>query len=355
LRPAATTVTILAVRGSGPAVAVPLAELPALVADQSDATRFWVDIGGPMDETALHIVSDVFHFHPLAVEDCFGSRVHPKIDEYEGYVYIITHGLSTASTPEELETIELDAFVGPRYLVTYHASPSRSVTAVLEAVRRGPDLLHRGPAALLHAVLDRQVRGIEPVIDGIDDRIAEMEERAVVRPCPEDLRALLALRRNILGLRRWLSHQRDVLARLSRNEVPVGGPQDALQFRDLYDHLQRFTDLLENYRELTTSIQDVSLTVTGNRLNEIMKFLTVFTAVLMPLTVITGVYGMNFEHMPELHWRWSYPVVLLVMLLTAAGVLGYFRWRGWLGGDAPLDPPPETRRRPADKKPSERR
>jgi magnesium transporter len=350
-----TTVTILAVRAEAAAVSVPIAELPGLLADRSDDLRLWVDIGGPADETALHIVRDLFHFHPLAIEDCFEARVHPKIDEYEGYVYIITHGLSPGSTPEVLETIELDAFVGPRYLVTYHASPSRSVSGVQEAILRGPDLLHRGPAAVLHAIFDRQLHDIEPVIDAIDDRIAQMEDRAVLRPCPEDLSALLGLRRNILGLRRWLSHQRDVMARLSRNEVPVGGPQEALQFRDLYDHLQRFTDLLENYRELTTSIQDVSLTVTGNRLNEIMKFLTVFTAVLMPLTVITGIYGMNFEHMPELHWRWSYPVVLAVMLLTVASVLAYFRWRGWLGGEGALDPPPENRRRAeAEKKSSER-
>jgi magnesium transporter len=324
-------ITVLAVKGkSGAAVEAPVADLKALLADHH--TRVWVDIGGAMDKAALSVVTEVFHFHPLAVEDCFGARAHPKVDEYDGYVYVITHGLAPDSTPEEARTIELDAFVGPRYLVTYHVQPSRSVTEIQEAVRRGPDLLRLGPAAVFHAILDRQAQGIEPVIDGIDDRIAELEERAVGRPSSADLSLLLSLRRNILQLRRWMTRQRDVVARLARNELPLGGPQEALQFRDVYDQLQRFTDLLENYRELTTSIQEVSLTVTNNRLNEVMKFLTIFTATLMPLTVITGIYGMNFEHMPELHWKWGYPGVVAIMLLTMTGVLWYFRRRGWMGG-----------------------
>jgi magnesium transporter len=322
-------ITIFAVRGSGPAQTVPVEQLRGLLADPE--AQVWVDLGGPMNETALEIVRDVFHFHPLAVEDCFGSRAQPKVDEYEGYVYLITHGLSASSLPEEPNTIELDAFVGARYLVTYHRQHSRSIAAIQESVRGGPDLLRRGPGALLHAILAHQVQGIGPVIDALDDRIGELEDRAVTRPRRGDLAMLLALRRSVLHLRRWLTRQRDVVGRLGRGELRVGGPHEALHFRDVYDDLQRFTDLLENYRELITSIQEASLTVTNNRLNEIMKFLTIFTATLMPLTVITGIYGMNFAHMPELRWRWGYPVVLVVMLVTALGVLGYFHRRGWLG------------------------
>jgi magnesium transporter len=340
-------ITILATRGKDDkAEQVDVSELQALLKD--DKARVWVDIGGPMDKAALAIVRDVFHFHPLAIEDCFGSRAHPKVDEYEGYVYIITHGLSARSSAEDLETNELDAFLGPRYLVTYHARPAESLSAVLDAVRRGGDFLRLGSPTLLHAILDRQAQGIEPVIDGIDDRIAELEERAIGRPSSADLALLLALRRNILHLRRWMSRQRDVVARLSRNELPLGNPQEALQFRDVYDQLQRFTDLLENYRELTTSIQEVQLTVTSNRLNEIMKFLTIFTATLMPLTVITGIYGMNFEHMPELHARWGYPAVLGAMLLVALGMVWYFHRRGWIRSAEPEAPsPPAARAAPA--------
>jgi magnesium transporter len=334
--------TILAVRDDGQVSAgLAAADLPRLLADP--ALQVWVDIAGPADEEAHAVVRDVFHFHPLAIEDCFGAREHPKVEAFDGYLYIISHGLTADSTPQETRTIELDAFLGQRFLVTYHAQPSRSVETVKEMVRRGDgDPSRRGPAELLHAILDRQAEGIEAVIDAIDERIAELEERVLLRPRPADLALLLALRRSILHLRRWMSKQRDVMSRLARNEFALVGQAQALLFRDVYDHLQRFTDLLENYRELTTSVQEAYLTMASNRLNEVMKFLTVFTAVLMPLTLIAGIYGMNFEHMPELHWPMGYPLALVAMLLTALGMLWFFRRKGWLGADpaVSLEPPP---------------
>jgi magnesium transporter len=134
-----------------------------------------------------------------------------------------------------------------------------------------------------------------------------------------------------------------VVMRLARNEFNLGTPQEAVPFRDVYDSLQRFTDLLENYRELSTSVQEAYLTVTSNRLNETMKYLTIFTAVLMPLTVITGIYGMNFEDMPELHWKIGYPMVLGTMAITAILVLRFFRRKGWIGEGSDAPPPPHDR------------
>jgi magnesium transporter len=214
---------------------------------------------------------------------------------------------------------------------------------VQELVRRGSDLLRRGPTGLLHAILEEQAHRIEPVLDSIDEHIAELEERVVTRPRSRDLAVLMALRRNILHLRRWMTKQRDVVMRLARNEFNLGTPQEALPFRDVYDSLQRFTDLLENYRELSTSIQEAYLTVTSNRLNETMKYLTIFTAVLMPLTVITGVYGMNFEDMPELHSKIGYPLVLGAMLATAVIVLVFFKRKGWIGDTSDAAPPAHDR------------
>jgi magnesium transporter len=324
-------VTILATRDDELLAEPKVEDLPRLLADKK--VNLWVDIEGQPDEQAQHIVRDVFKFHPHAIEDCFGAREHPKIVSYDSYVYVITHGLSASSTPERPETIELDAFISKRYLVTYHAKPSRSVGQVIDLVKRSGDLLRRGPAAVLHAVLERQADGIEDVIDGIDESIAELEDRVVVRPKPGDLRVLLRLRRAILQLRRWMTRQRDVVMQLARNEFSLSGPQEMMAFRDVYDHLQRFSDLLENYRELTTSVQEAYLTMTSNRLNEVMKFLTVFTSVLMPLTVLAGIWGMNFEHMPELHKRWGYPVALGTMVAVGAAMLWFFHRRGWIGRD----------------------
>jgi magnesium transporter len=331
-------VFIFTARGNDPIREASVDELPRLLEDPE--VRLWVDLSGPMDDTAQKIAGDIFKFHPLAIEDCFGAREHPKVEAYDGYIYVITHGLAEGSSAEHHDTVELDAFVGKRYLVTYHAKPSRSIATVEELVRRGSDLLRRSPVSVLHAILEEQAHRIEPVLDSIDERIAHLEEQVIVRPRSRDLALLMALRRNILHLRRWLTKQRDVVMRLSRNEFNLGTPQEAMLFRDVYDSLQRFTDLLENYRELSTSVQEAYLTVTSNRLNETMKYLTIFTAVLMPLTVITGIYGMNFEDMPELHWKVGYPLVLGSMLVTAVGVIWFFRRKGWIGEEPQAPPPP---------------
>jgi magnesium transporter len=333
-------ITVFAARGNEPGHEEPAERLPELLDDSK--VKVWVDITGPMDEAAQAMVRDVFKFHPLAIEDCFGALEHPKAEAYDGYVYIVTHGLAEGSNDEKHDTVELDAFVGKRYLVTYHAKPSRSIAGVAELVKRGADLVRRGPVVLLHAILELQALRIEPVLDSIDDRIAELEERVITRPRPTDLATLMALRRNILHLRRWLTKQRDVVMRLARNEFNLGTPQEAMLFRDVYDSLQRFTDLLENYRELTTSVQEAYLTMTNNRLNETMKYLTMFTVVLMPLTVITGIYGMNFEHMPELKSHLGYPLVLGTMAATAGAVLWFFKRKGWMT----VDRVPKRRRMP---------
>jgi magnesium transporter len=330
-------ITILAVRGEGELMQdLSADELPRLLA-LSDV-KLWVDIAGEMTQDDLRVVRDVFKFHPLAIEACFGEREHPKAESYDGYIYVITHGLTEGATAEATDTIELDAFLGKQFLVTYHAKPSRSVAAVRDMVQRGGDPLRRGPVLVFHTILEQQVERIEPVLDDTEERLAELEERVMRRPRPGDLAGLLAMRRNILRLRRWVTKERDVVLRLARNEFGLVGPHEAMLFRDVHDSLIRFTDLLENYRELTTSVQEAYLTMANNRLNETMKYLTLFTAVLMPLTVIAGIYGMNFEHMPELKWRHGYPMAIGVMLATAFGVIWFFRRKGWIGQERDAAP-----------------
>ena len=323
--------------GSGEILAdVPLERLPALLAEPG--TFVWVDLTDPYGEVELSIVRDIFKFHQLAIEDCFESRVQPKVDEYEGYIYLITHGLHSSSTAESAEIVELDVFVGPKYIVTHHGRSSRSVAAVTEMVLKSGLPLRRGPMVVLHALLDRQVDGFEAQLDGMEERISQLEDAVFARPSTSHVASLLAVKRSILQLRRWMSKQREVVLRLGRQELKLVKPQEAMLFRDVHDHLVRINDLLENFREMLTSIQEAYLSVTSNRLNEIMKFLTLFTAVLMPLTVIAGIYGMNFEHMPELHERLGYPTVLGAMALVSGGVLLYFRRRGWLGRTPGIEP-----------------
>jgi magnesium transporter len=323
-------------------------ELPALLKDPEVVV--WIDSWGTDNPAAVALARDLFHFHPLAIDDCFEVREHPKVEGFEDdYLFVITHGITAGSTPEKTETVELDAFLGKRFLFTYHEHPSRSVAATAELVRRnhgGP--LRRGPAAVLHAILDRQVDSIEPVLEALEERIEQVESRMLRRPQRSDLVGLLTLKRTTLHLRRWMTKQREVLLRLARNEFTLVPPQEAVLFRDVYDHVFRYTDWLETHREMITSMQETYLSITNLKLGEIMKFLTIFTAVLMPLTVITGIYGMNFEHMPELKQVWGYPAVLAFMALVATVVLLLFKRRGWLGSDGGL---PDDHRLPKHRSP----
>jgi len=317
---------ILALRGGAALPDVQVSDLPALLGDPQ--ARVWVDISGPPDDETRAVLRDLFRFHPLVIEECFEERERPKVEVFEGYLYCITHGLDPSSSAEHHDVVELDAFLGQQFLVTYHAKPSRSVEDALQAVRRTGEPLRRGPAALLQAILDRQADGIEPIIDDIETRLEVLEEHVLAAPQGSDLASLVALRRNIVHLRRWLGLQRDVVLRLSRQEFTLIPSSEAVMFRDTHDHLARFTEFLEIYRELTNSIQEAYLSVINNRLSENMRYLTLFSVVLMPLTLLSGIYGMNFEHMPGLKNPWGFPLLLGAMVATAFLVIGFFRRKG---------------------------
>ncbi len=306
-------------------------DVPRLLAEP--ATHIWIDLAGDATPESEHLLREVFRFHPAAIEDCFEARAHPKIEAFDDYVFVITHGLLRGSTAEDADVVELDAFLGKRFLVTHHEQESRSINAAATSMENGGSTLRRGPASVLHAILDRQVDSIEPVLDAVEERVEQLEERVFGRPQRADLATMLALKRTTLQFRRWMSKQREVVLRLSRNEFQLVAGHDAVLFRDVYDHLARFTDLVETHRDMIGSLQETYLSITNLRLAEIMKFLTLFTAVLMPLTVITGIYGMNFEHMPELKSTFGYPAVLGVMAVTSTCILWYFGRKGWIGGD----------------------
>ena len=316
-------------------VDAPVERLAPLLAERG--TRVWVDLGHPVGETDMAIVRDVFKFHALAIEDCFEERTHPKIEEYDGYLYIITHGLTAGATADSSEIVELDAFLGENYLVTHHSAPSRSVTTVLGFIERTGLPLRHSVTAVLHAILDRQADGLEAALDNIESRIDALEDAVFASPRNTHVASVLSVKRNILGLRRWTARQREVLLRLGRREFELIPAGDALLFRDVHDHLVRVNDLLEGFRDMLTSIQEAYLSAVSNRTNEIMKFLTLFTSTMMPLTVITGIYGMNFEHMPELKWWFGYPSVLIAMAVMATSILVYFRHRHWLGRPPKVD------------------
>ena len=315
--------------------------LPELLKDRS--VVIWVDMESPTEEDE-RVLLDVFKFHPLTVEDCHENRHYPKIEEFPGYLYFIVHGVRADTSPDRFNTIELDGFLGRNYVITYHHDTFRSIKNVKQLVRTSPILCRRGPAFLCHQILDQIVDFYSPVLDDFDERIDRLEEEIfnLKQPNNKILSQIMELKRSVLRMRRISVKQMDVILRMSRGEFPELIPEEMRPFyRDVHDHLTRVVDLAENYRDLISGSLEAYLSVVSNRLNEIMKVLTIFSAVMLPLTFIAGVYGMNFDHMPELHSRYGYIATLVVMILVALVMLFFFWWRGWLGNRATPEPQDE--------------
>lgn len=316
------------------------AEIPELLKDESAV--IWVDMERPT-EADERVLLDVFHFHPLTVEDCRENRHYPKVEEFDGYLYFIVHGVTADTSPERFNTIELDGFLGHNYVITYHHEMFRSIDNVKQQLRTTPIACQRGPAFLLHQILDQVVDFYSPVLDDFDDRIDRLEDDIFTlrRPNNEILGEIMDLKRSVLRLRRISGKQMDILHRMSRGEFSLVHEDMRPFYRDVYDHLVRVVDLAESYRDLISGSLEAYLSVVSNRLNEIMKVLTIFSVVMLPLTFIVGVYGMNFENMPGLHSPYGYYATWLFMLIVALVMLFYFKRRGWIGRSSE-DGPPEV-------------
>ena len=306
-------------------------KLPQLLQEQQSV--IWVDMEAP-SEADDHVLLDTFHFHPLTVEDCRANRHHPKVEEFPDYIYFIVHAVRTDSSPDRFNTVELDGFLGPNYVLTYHHEHFPSIDKVKQSIRSSPVTCQRGAPFLLHHIIDGIVDDYLPVMDDFDERINVLENDifALNRANKDILEEILGLKRSVLRLRRISSKQLEVLFRMSHGQFQlISGP--ALPFyRDIYDHLVRVTDLAESYRDLISGSLEAYLSVVSNRLNEIMKVLTIFSAVMLPLTFIAGVYGMNFDNMPELHWHYGYYMAWGIMIMLASLMLIVFWRRGWIGG-----------------------
>ena len=309
--------------------------IPKLLKD--DGLIFWVDFQAPT-EADDRVLLDVFKFHPLTVEDCRATRHHPKVEEFPDYLYFIVHAIRTDSSPDRFNTVELDGFLGPNYVVTYHHDEFTSINKVKQTVEVSPVTCQKGAAFILHHIIDNIVDEYLPVMDDFDERINVLEDNifSLGQPSNEILEEILGLKRSLLRVKRISSKQLEVLYRMSHGQFAlISGPVLPF-FRDIFDHLVRVTDLAESYRDLISGSLEAYLSVVSNRLNEIMKVLTIFSAVMLPLTFIAGVYGMNFDNMPELHSRYGYLAAWIIMLVVAGGMLYYFWRKGWIGR-GPMD------------------
>ncbi len=307
-----------------------VAQLPQLLQDES--LMIWVDMEKPT-EADDQVLLDVFKFHPLSVEDCRADRHHPKVEEFPEYLYFILHGVTANTDSVQFNTIELDGFLGRNFVVTYHHDMFRSINIVKQKVRSSPITCQRGSAYLLYQILDQLVDFYTPVLDDFDERLVELEDEIFSLTTPDNtiLERIQQLKRSILRLRRNSGKQLNILYRISNGEFKLIAPEMMPFFRDIHDHLTRIADLSESYRDLIGGALDSYLSVVSNRTNDIMKVLTIFSAIMLPLTFIAGVYGMNFENMPELKREYGYFIVVAIMIIVAVGMLIFFQRKGWIG------------------------
>ncbi len=302
---------------------------PELLTEFPEALH-WIDLEDPTMKEA-QILEDPFHFHPLAIEDCLSEVHHPKSDDYEDYIFIIVHGIRFDAPTDQFITRELDIFLGKNYLITHHRGPMRSITAAREQCGKNLQVaMPRGVDFLIHQVMDQMFEHYFPNLDAIEDKIQLVQVEVFEKPTRETLERIFILKRDVMQLRRICTPQREIVHRLSRGEFRVISPKGAIYFRDIYDNLYRIVDASFAYQDMVQGTLDAYLTAVSNRLNETMKRLTVIGAVFAALTVITGVYGMNFDAMPELHWRYGYPMVWGVMVLVTGGLIWYFRRKEWI-------------------------
>ncbi len=297
-----------------------------------DGAICWVDVHGLGDEGVLRSLARVFSIHPLALEDVVNVHQRPKVEPYEHNTFCVTRMILT-DTSGQLHEEQVSVFVGTNYVVTFQERTGDVFDAVRTRIRQGgPIMRSMGPGYLAYALVDAVIDGYFPVVEHYADRLEVLEDEVIADPHAELVERIHDIKRELLALRRVIWPQREALGALIRSEAPQFGEAVRIYLRDSQDHCAQLLDVVETYRELAAGLMDAYLSTVGIRQNEVMKVLTVMASIFIPLTFLAGIYGMNFDHMPELHARWAYPLLLAVMAVVAGAMLLYFRRRGWLGG-----------------------
>lgn len=290
----------------------------------------WVDIDSTVHSQHA-LLEKLFHFHPLAIEDTLNPASRVKLEEYPEFLYIVTRTVSLDSDtddPYDLESKDLHCFLGANFLVTVHAGPLDAVEIVASSLRRSPELLARGVERTLHAVLDTTIDGYFPILDEIDGFIDGLEERVFVEFDEEALRDVFQVKRLVLTLRRYLQPAREVLNVLSNRPSPLLTPEAQIYFRDIYDHVLRINDSLDTYRELLSSTMDSYLSQVSNRLGAATKRLSMVATMTLPFVVVSGMWGMNFAHIPMSGRPYGFWILLLVQLGLGGLLVLFLRRRG---------------------------
>jgi magnesium transporter len=310
------------------------ADYPAAL--KESAGVLWVDFEDTPPQEDEPILLHTFGFHPLAVDDALQESHVPKVDDWDDYLYLVLHAIAFGRDDRgKLETLELDVFLGKTYIVTHHDQPIQAVNHIWNACQRDERYTNRGSDHILYRIIDDMVAAYMPVVEEVDEAIETLEDQIFDRPTPANLAELFHLKRALLQLRRIIAPQREVLNKLARDDYPVIDAKDRIFFRDIYDHLVRLHDINESMRDLVGGAMDTYLSVINNRMNDIMKTLTVITTLFMPLSFVAGFFGMNFflpggPQLVNIISPLGFFITLAVMLLLPVLMIILLRKKGWM-------------------------
>jgi magnesium transporter len=302
---------------------------------QNSSGLLWVDFGGEDPGPTEDILLKTFEFHPLAVDDALHETHVPKVDDWERYLYIAMHAISFTSGADDIEAIELDIFLGDNFIVTHHDLPIEALNRVWDACKRDVRYYKRGADHVLYKLTDELIVDYMQVVETLDEEIELIEDDVMEKPTNEIVQRIFTLKRATLHLRRVLSPLREVLNKLARDDYSVIDAKDRVYFRDVYDHLVRLHDISESLRDLVGGVLDTYLSVINNRMNEILKTLTLITTLFMPISFVAGFFGMNFFQPVSARlvtWTGN-PAFIITMVIIVATPFGMFVWmrrRKWM-------------------------
>lgn len=308
---------------------------------QSTSELMWVDLEAATDDEINTVFEKLQPVHTLTLEDITRQRRDPdgrphlpKVEEFPNYLFIIVNPLTATNWSEVEQTqpvaTQLSAVMTETRLITFHEGPVPAVQQLRGYLERHEDQGRRGPDYLFHLILDAMVDDYAPLTDSLTDRLDSLEESVFQSWNKDALPEMLHLKRMLTVVRKTLTYEREVLARMARGEFELIDERETVYYRNVYDHLVRFTELTEGSREMVADLLQTHLSVVSNRLNEVMKALTMVSTVVLPMSVVTGIYGMNFTHMPEIDKPWGYAWALILMMLCGLAPMIWFRWKRWL-------------------------
>lgn len=298
---------------------------------RDEGVQFWVDVGEVSDDEAKQILDGIFHFHPLAIEDCLAPTDRSKVDEYDNYVFMVIHAVDYSKESGSFSTHELNVFIGKEYLVTFHREPLRCVNATIDRIMKNAPAVARAPDRLTYTVLDFLLEGYDPALEELSSEIAELEAKVLASSSVDILSEVRRLKTEVQRLHQIVRPQRDVVARFAHGEFKIVRAHMLPYYRDLNDQLVRISSLAENYRDSLTNVLQMHLNFQQMQVNRIIKVLTVLATLSVPILAITSYYGMNIKHWPTLDhsmafsytWVWGLTAVLTIILYV------FLKRKGW--------------------------